>query len=345
MRIAFASLRTSRHADGPGTRRFERVARTLSKLGHEVTLFCGQFWNDYTDEWVEDGLRYRGVTLGTAPASFATRLPALLARYGPDVVHVRQGSSRGVLAALSGARLARVPLVAEYVREAPAGGRLAGLAARAPDHVVTPSDLVWADARESGTDPERLSVVPQSVDYDLLESVEPAEDVDIVCTHRLDDSANLEDVLLALAELRWRDWRAVVVGEGPRRAAYEQTAEELRIGDKVEFVGELDLKRRIALYRGAHVFVHTATEERFATELLRALACGCVGVVEYQEHSSAPELVKSDPRGIRISEPWDLGAAIAGAADHDRLDLDERWRSHENAAIAERYLDTYAGLE
>ena len=56
MRVAFVAMETSRHEDTPATRRLERVARLLADRGHEVTVFCGQWWDDYADERVVDGV-------------------------------------------------------------------------------------------------------------------------------------------------------------------------------------------------------------------------------------------------------------------------------------------------
>jgi glycosyltransferase involved in cell wall biosynthesis len=79
-------------------------------------------------------------------------------------------------------------------------------------------------------------------------------------------------MLLGLAELRGKDWSATVIGDGPERAAYEEQAADLRIDDRIDFVGACDRNERIAYYRGAHVFVQTAFRAQFATELLWALA-------------------------------------------------------------------------
>jgi len=54
--------------------------------------------------------------------------------------------------------------------------------------------------------------------------VEPGEAIDVIYARRLDEGANLESLLLGLAELRGRDWQANVIGDGPERETYERLA-------------------------------------------------------------------------------------------------------------------------
>jgi len=344
MRVAFVSFRTSHHEATAGVCRFERVARLLAGRGHDVTLFCDQWWGgDMVQSFEDNGLEYRRVSVGGAP-SFRVGLPFALAGYRPDVVHARPSPPR--LGATDwGARLARAPLVTEwYGDERHTGGAFSGETTRRADRLVVPSQLVWTRACQRGADGDRTQVVPESIDYNRIETVEPDRDIDLVYAHPLDETANLDQFLLALAELRGRGWHATVIGDGPRRPEYEEMADELQIGDRVTFLGPCDREGRIAAYRGAHVFVQTATRELFARELLWALACGCVGIVEYQTDSSATELVENYPRSFRVTSPQEIADAITEAGDLDQMSRESSWQSYDNDAVIEQYLDIYREL-
>jgi glycosyltransferase involved in cell wall biosynthesis len=245
-----------------------------------------------------------------------------------------------VVAARAGARLARAPLVVDWYGDDPPG-RLRRRAARAGDRVVTPSRLVGTWVRELGATEEQTAVVPEMLDTSLIRSTEPAGEADIVAARHLDARANLESLFLALAELRDRDWTATVIGDGPAREAYEEQVADLRIDDRVEFVGARSREERLARYRAAHVFAHTATWEPFATELLWAMACGCVGIVEYQEDSAAHELVERRERGFRATTPEEVEDAIVDAGDLPEWTVDESFESFDRDAVLERWLECY----
>lgn len=343
MRVAFVSLETTRQVDDAGQRRFERVARLLADRGHDVTLYCGQWWDDYTDVREVEGLRYRGVTLGTAASSFVARLPALLAAHRPDVIHVQPAPADQVLAALVGGSLARAPVVVEWFgsREPAADRRLSRFTVTRPARIITPSEYVRTRVRERGADGDRTRVIPESIDYDRVEAAEPADPVDVAFAHPMNGTSNLDDLILGLAELRKEDWSATIIGDGPLREEYERDVSNLRIDDRVQFVGNCDRERRLEIYRGAHAFVQTATREQFPRELLWALAAGCVGIVEYQAESGAHELIENYERSFRVTDPEQLAGAIRDARELDRWTSDDHWAAYDHGTILNRYLDVY----
>jgi glycosyltransferase involved in cell wall biosynthesis len=201
--------------------------------------------------------------------------------------------------------------------------------------------MVKTDVREYGAAEDAVSVVPESVDFDLIRSAETDDRADLLYARHLDEHANVESFFLALAELRDRDWRAAVVGDGPERDAAERTAAELRIADRVTFLGDLSPEEFVPLMKGAHVFAQTAAVEPFATDLLWALACGCVGVVEYQARSSAHELVVDCDRGTRVTSPQELADEIAAAADHSHESVNEAFADYDHDEVIRRYEALY----
>lgn len=328
-------------AGGDAVERLRRTARLLGERGHEVTVFCSKWWDDGGDERTEGNVRYVAVTEpGASPWLFAVTLPWLLARYRPEVIYAGYVPPAQVLGAKVAGTLLRTPVVVDWYgdRTRPGSERTRQLALRWADRVVVPSRVVETWVRELGGDGDDVAVVPESVDMSLVRNLPAFGDADVIYARDLDADANLESVLLALAELRERDWTAVVIGDGPERERYETQAADLRIDDRVQFVGDQPPEDRIARYRGAHVFVQTAEREPFARELLWALAAGCVGVVEYQAESSAHELVEHRDRGIRTTNDRELTDAIVSAGEMDRAEVNEGFADFDQDAVVERYI-------
>jgi glycosyltransferase involved in cell wall biosynthesis len=339
MHVAFVSLVTAHDRETAAAERLQRVAEALVDRGHDVTVFCGRWWGGDLTRFERDGVTYHAVTVCPSEASFFGKLPLLLARHRPDVLHVAHVPASQAVAARLGAVVARAPVVLDWY--APTDGRLASQSIRAATRTVAPSRLSATAARERGASERDLEIIPEWVDMDLVRSTAPIEDADIVYCRRLDADANVDSLLLALGELRDRDWQAAIIGEGPRRATYEQQARDLRIDDRVTFLGEQPLEDRVARFKGANVFVHTARREPFARHLLWGMACGCVGVVQYESGSAAHELVEGHERGYRATAEEELSDCLRAAAEDEHRTIDESFAEYDRRAVLDRYLDCY----
>lgn len=69
---------------------------------------------------------------------------------------------------------------------------------------------------------------------------------------------------------------ALIVGDGPQRAALERKAEALGVADRVRFLGEVSDDELAALYRACDLFVlpSVTRQEAFGVVLLEAMECG-----------------------------------------------------------------------
>lgn len=345
MRVAFVAMETVNHRDTAGNRRLERLARHFVDAGHDVTIYCVGWWESDGPVFEPEDITYRAVTQRPATRSFCARLPFVLASDEPDVIHAKPTPAGTVLAARVGGALAGAPLAVEWFGDdTPERSAIARRAVTTPARTVTPSEMVRTAVRERGASATQATVIPESIAFDLVREADPADEVDVAFAHPLDGSDNLDTLLLGLAELRTKDWSATVIGDGPYREDRERGAADLRIDDRVNFVGACERERRVRIYKGAHVFVQTASREYFASELLWALACGCVGVVEYQAESSAHELIEHHDRSFRVTSTQGMADAIADSAEFERLTIDESLSTYDHGAIRGAYEDCYAEL-
>ncbi|WP_144901714.1 glycosyltransferase [Halobellus captivus] len=342
MRVAFVSLYTDQRRSDGATQRLRRVAERLAARGHDVFICCAKWWEGPIDAFEQNGVEYVGVVETPAVRSFASRLPFALRRVSPDVIHCTNSPPSQVVAAKTAARFLRVPVVVDWwARRDDDTDRMTRRAATGANRVIAPSRLVKTEARECGAPADAVTLVPESIDFDLVREAEVDNRADLVYARRLDEHANAETFLLALAELRDREWRAVVIGDGPERDAVERTAADLRIDDRVSFLGDLTPEEYVPILKGARVFAQTATVEPFARELLWALACGCVGIVEYQARSSAHELVENFDRGVRVTSPQELADEVAAAAAHEPASVNEAFAGYDHEQILESFLRIY----
>lgn len=350
MRVAFVTAVTTHHRDTDRTRRIEDHARTLQAQGHEVVVVCARWWEGDHPLFEADGLTYRGVASDPSAREFTTGVPTAVDNFEPDVVHAVGDVPAHLLAARAGATLARAPLVADWwTVPDPTGSGVSGfvdrrtfdLARHAPAVHVVPSRLVRTDLRAAGVPADDIRVVPTGVEWDLVQSVNPVERGDVAYSRTLDADANLESLLLALAEFRERDWRAVVLGDGPERENYETQVRDLRIDDRVTFAGARPVEERIASFKAAHVYVHTAHRAMFPTDLLRALACGCVGVVAYHEDSAAHELVEQYGRGFLATGDEEIVDALGDAGTMARRETEDAFAEYDRESVCDTYLELY----
>lgn len=350
MHVAVVADETAYHDETAASVRVRSVSQQLAKRGHEVDTFCSKWWDEDETTVESAGVTYHAITndLEAPGRRLFTRLPTAIREAGPDVLHAAHADPFAIHAASLAGSLTRTPLVVDWYDVIEPRTRWHErawwVAARVPDAVIAPSRLVRTGIRELGRPEDDVRVIPTGIDMDRIRSVEAETMADIVYSRPLDADANLESLLLALAELREVAWEAVVIGDGPTRAEYEGQARDLRIDDRIEFIGAQPLERRLAAFKGAHVAVHTATKAPFATDFLRALACGCVGIAEYHAQSAATELVERRERGFRTTSDEDLAAAIRSAADLPRLEVDEDFATFDQAEVLDRYLECYRDL-
>jgi glycosyltransferase involved in cell wall biosynthesis len=174
-----------------------------------------------------------------------------------------------------------------------------------PIAAVSPSTRDDLIAR--GMAPERIRLVPNGVDRAQYHPDESEPGPVILSLGRVEPYKRIDVVVSALARIRAAvpDARLVVVGRGSATPALERQVAALGLGDAVAFRGFVDEDEKVALYRGARVFVNPSEKEGWGLTVLEANACGVPAVA-----SDAPGLrdaVRHDETGLLV--PYaDVGA-------------------------------------
>ena len=102
MRVAIVSLYTEQAHPSAATKRMRRVSEYIASRGHEVSVFCAQWWEGDILSFTQADVRYVAVTQTQASYKFAVKVPTALSKYMPDVSTVAKNPPMQVLAAVYG---------------------------------------------------------------------------------------------------------------------------------------------------------------------------------------------------------------------------------------------------
>jgi len=316
---------------GGAERHLIELWRRLDRARFEVAIACFRREGAFLAEaeslgWPVHELRVGRRIYGVSGAAGLLRLLGIVRRFRPQVVH---GYLFGpnLFAALAG-RLAGVPAVVVAKRnvdafETPRQVRAQRLAHRLATHVTAVSEAVADSAMALGVPRGRITVIPNGVDTDRFDGRAPADEArrvlgggeaplvgSVGCLAPRKDYGTLLEALALLAG-RGRAFGAVLVGEGPERAALEARSTALGLGARVRFLGERCAVER--LLPGMDVFVLSSREEGIPNALLEAMAAGrpCVATAV----GGTPEVLEDGATGwlVPAGSPEALAAALEEA--------------------------------
>jgi glycosyltransferase involved in cell wall biosynthesis len=217
-------------------------------------------------------------------------------------------------------------------------------------HILTVSEHTRRRLIAAGYPRRRITVIPNGLDWQEIQEVPPAsEGADLVYAGRLVPHKQVDLLLRAVARAGEQGRRLTldVIGDGPERGRLERLAAELRVADRVRFVGRLPAARDVfARFKACKVLVLASQREGFGLVVIQAWACGLPVVVADEPHSAAVELVDEPGLG-RVTPP--TPQAIADACgelldrdtEQDRRRRVEASRAFDWSRIAERVLDAY----
>jgi glycosyltransferase involved in cell wall biosynthesis len=165
---------------------------------------------------------------------------------------------------------------------------------------------------------ERIRVVPNGVDVDAIRAARrlPHEGKLIVAVGRLERFKRVDRAIAALANLP-RDFRLVVVGDGPARRGLQAHACDLEVSSRVRFVGrvaDVDLYRWL---RTADVLVSVPEQQASGIQVLEA-ASARVPIVASDIASHREAAAQVDGAGVTFvspdGSPFEVADAIASAS-------------------------------
>jgi len=123
--------------------------------------------------------------------------------------------------------------------------------------------------------------------------------------------------------------------------AYFNSYVRPRLSNRIEWIGEVDEKKRNELMSKAKCFLHPVTwREPFGLTLIEAAACGCP-VVAFNR-GSIPEIVEHGVTGFVVADVEEMMEAVEKIDTIDRATCRGRALSHFNAKkMADEYEEIY----
>lgn len=253
-----------------------------------------------------------GQPLGIKP-SLSFRLARLFHKERPAVVHTHDG--RSLLYAAAAARLARVPVLIHTCHGLiPRGTKrqeaMVALASRMVDRWVCVSEDVKIQSRALGVRDKQMCTILNGIDLTRFAYSGPTPDGPIVTVSRLSPAKDLSTLVKAaeLASKQAPDISVEAAGGGPCLADLKRLAEELKVAERVRFLGEVH--NVPAVLARASMFVLPSLAEGLPLTVLEAMARGLPVIAT--RVGGMPELVIDGHTGLLVptGDPVVLANAI-----------------------------------
>jgi rhamnosyl/mannosyltransferase len=306
------------------------LAEAQAAAGHQViVLACDVGWRTRIEEL--NGVRVIKAGRLTTAASMPLSLtqPVILARLGPDIVHIHSPYPLGEVAShfLGQARATIITHHSDVVRQRGwlrLYGPLLRRVLRATDRIIATSPRYIETSPWLRPVRDRCVVVPLGVEVDRFAGERARQTGrELLFVGKLRYYKGVDDLLRALVEIM--EVRLTVVGDGPMRGEWEALARQLDLADRVIFTGEVPDDELPTRYAAADLFVlpANARAEAFGTVLLEAMAAG-LPCITTEVGTGTSWVVQHGVTGLVV--PPRNPEALAGAIRQLLTDPDVRWR-------------------
>ena len=187
--------------------------------------------------------------------------------------------------------------------------RMIHWAASRADGIITVANALRDEVVKLGIDPARVVSLRNGVDLQLFRPPEQREEkpFTLVTVGHLVPVKAQELSIGALPLLP--GVRLVIAGEGPNRGMLENLVRELKLEDRVTFLGAVSQQELRVQYGAADAMVLSSSREGWANVLLESMACG-TPVVASRVYGT-PEVVAAPEAGVLMNERTPEGVAEA----------------------------------
>lgn len=194
------------------------------------------------------------------------------------------------------------------------------------DHIQVISNYL-ADFARNHSAISPITVVPNGVDLTAITKAATGarrknnKETVLITTSRLVRKNGVDIIIRALAELRnagAKDVRLEIVGGGPEEKNLRSLARNLKLGDAVDFVGQVETSQIPIYLRGADIFARPSRSEGLGSSFLEAMAAGLPvigtrvgGIPDFLKDPNIVGPAKATGIFVKPDNPKDLALKIA----------------------------------
>ena len=330
MKIACAHDAVYPFIKGGAEKRLHELSKRLVTRGHEVHVFGVKWWKGEQTIKRDDvflhgvcapaPLYVKGRRSIKAAVNFSKALLPHLLRERFDVIDCYQAPYLHCYPAKIGALVKKSPFVItwhevwrrywyEYLGSLGFIGKALekSILFTLPKRIIAVAEQTKNDLISLGVKKEKISVVPNGIDFDWISGVSPSpEKLDVVYVGRLIKPKNVDVILRSIALLKneFPEIKAGIIGDGPERTYLEKLAKDLNIKNNVTFFGFIEeFSDVIAIEKSSNVFVIPSIQEGGSSIVsLEANACGLpVIAVKHKLGISAELITESNGFFVELS--------------------------------------------